>query len=271
MRLATQPASVRPRARIASADSSAWLRQPSRTPTTSSTGRRKPRAMSSMSMPRRRAARSAPPAPSTTTTSARAASAVERGRDRREVDRRRLPRRAARCGAIGGANAYGLRSRERRVDVAGGRQRGDVGVEPLRRPRCPRRPASCPTARTPGGDERAQQRARDDGLADAGVGAGDEDAARVARHPVTRRAAARLTIGVALGRALAARPSTRGRRRPRTSPECGRRRASRSSAREHPAPACRARQAARAAARRVGRADRLQLAQQRAGDRRRSA
>ena len=108
IRLATQPASARPRALIASADSSAWLRQPSRTPTTSSTGRPSRAGMSSMSL-RAASGTSAPPAPSTTTMSATAAS--------RAYAAAIVPRSiatpacaAARCGAIAGANEYGFTS-----------------------------------------------------------------------------------------------------------------------------------------------------------------
>ena len=191
---------------------------------------------------------------------------VGRG-DAVEVDRRARLARAARCGAIGGANAYGLHVGERRVDVARGAQRGDVGVHATRRRRCPRRPASCRPRATPCAASARSSATATRGLADAGVGAGDEDAAsRLAdaggAHAAPRRAC---TIGVALRRARRRRPSTRGRRSPRTSPECGRRARIASSAASARSPAAAAHQPARPAARRVGRADRLQLAQQRAG------
>ncbi len=63
-----------------------------------------------------------------------------------------------------------------------------------------------------GADQRAQQRDRDPRLADAGVGAGDEEAAASSRRPL--EAHDRMAFGGSSG----ARPSTRGRRPPRTSP-----------------------------------------------------
>ncbi len=108
IRFAIHPDNTSPRAAMACAESSAWLRQPRRTPTTSSTGRSSLRAMSSMSV-RSPSGTSTPPAPSTTTTSAtiesrRCAAAI---RSRSTVTPARA---AARCGAIAAGSEYGFTS-----------------------------------------------------------------------------------------------------------------------------------------------------------------
>ena len=118
MRLATQPASVRPRARTASTVSSAWFRQPRRRPTTSTTGT--PRACA-RSAPVSSGAPGAgspspsssgtrkPPAPSTITRSAWAHSARCAATSGASV--MRWPaRRAARCGDSGSGRQNGLTS-----------------------------------------------------------------------------------------------------------------------------------------------------------------
>ena len=231
--------------------------------------RRVRRATSSMSC-RASSGTSAPPAPSTTIASARCAQRAGRADDRAEVDRRaRLARGEVR------------RDRRRRT-------RTDCDRRAARR-RCPppraratsalsrvagSNPAATgfmPTARTAGARQaRAAAPIATRGLADAGVGAGDEDAARTASRQV---AAGPLQPDdrVAFRRRAAARPSTHGRRRPRTSPECARPRAApraRAIARDQRARPVRP---ARPSARRVRRADRLELAQQRAAARRTSA
>ena len=91
---------------------------------------------------------------------------------------------AARCGAMAGTNAHGLRSasgastlpaRCKHVHIG---IDGTVGVD-TRGHGLPMSPA----ARSPGRDQRAQQGGGDDGFADARVGAGDEDAARHVQRP----------------------------------------------------------------------------------------
>jgi hypothetical protein len=66
--LATQPASTRPRATIASAVSSAWLMQPRRMPTTRITGRFSCTARSALSKSSEKGTQK-PPTPSTTVAS----------------------------------------------------------------------------------------------------------------------------------------------------------------------------------------------------------
>ena len=78
-----------------------------------------------------------------------------------------------------------------------------------------------PMARMPGRDECAQQRHGNDRLADAGVGAGDENAARHG-SPFPGVRTRQLHDRMTLRACASVRPSTHARRPPRTSPERGR-------------------------------------------------
>ena len=107
---AEQDGSRRPRSRARV--SSAWLMQPRRTPTTSSTGTPSARARSAC-MRRRDSGTAQPPTPSTTThvVTPRRARRTRRAADRASPRRRRA--RAARCGATAARSAYGLLVRSR--------------------------------------------------------------------------------------------------------------------------------------------------------------
>ena len=174
----------------------------------------------------------------------------------------RRPLRAARCGATGGANAYGLRSAMRRVDVPRqlrARRRRRSCPAPVRMPAAT---GFMPTARTPRAASARNSAVATCGLADAGIGAGDEEPAhRASRQPRPAAAAGR---SHALPASAAARLSTRGRRPLRTSPGCGRRRRSASSAAASACEARAAHQPARPAARRLVAPIAFSSAQQRA-------
>src|SRR6185312_5444314 len=106
MRLAIQPARRQPSARIASAPSRLWLRQPSRRPTTKITGNSHAFAMSAANSPGASGTRQ-PPTPSTTTASCSAHSASNAARKGGKAIV--TPScAAARCGDKGSRNATGL-------------------------------------------------------------------------------------------------------------------------------------------------------------------
>nr|GEU28319.1 conserved hypothetical protein [Tanacetum cinerariifolium] len=104
--LATQPASVRPRAAIASAVSSEWLMQPRRRPTTSTTGRSSCSARSAVSNASLSGTRK-PPTPSTTTASD--AALISTYAARMGTGEISTPAKAAAmCGAAGSCSRNGV-------------------------------------------------------------------------------------------------------------------------------------------------------------------
>ena len=136
--LATQPANGRPRARTASAVSSAWLMQPRRRPTTSTTGSPRSTARSAVSQPGTSGTRN-PPTPSTNAMSARAATPrTAASSESREMVR--PSRRAAMCGAQGVRSCSGPTSSSRRSMLLAARRRSTSSLT--------QRPStqSCPAA-----------------------------------------------------------------------------------------------------------------------------
>ena len=159
---------------------SAWLRQPSRSPTTRTTGRPSATARSRASSAGPRGTRN-PPTPSTTVKCA--------GADRRRCASTgcqrdvRPSRAAAMCGAIGSRSSTGVIA----PDAAGqpaafaSASVSSLAHEPSRWSRPPRRASSARPQ--PPGAKGMHQRAGDERLAHARVGAGHEDAV-AHRRPV---------------------------------------------------------------------------------------
>ncbi len=175
--LAIQPARRRPAARTASAVSSAWLRQPRRSPTTRTTGRPSAAARSLASSAGARGTWK-PPTPSTTVKSHCAASrrCASRSGSRRMV---RPSRAAAMWGAMGSRSSTGVIAS--RAGAPGPAASASASVSSLAqapacgdgagRHRLHRRHAQAARA------QRMDQRAGGESLAHAGVGSRDEHAA----------------------------------------------------------------------------------------------
>ena len=196
--------------------------------------------------------------------------------------RRRSPRRAARTrprsvdvdhdrrvarGKVrrdGRGERIGIAVGQRHVKAVRGRECGDVGGDVRPRPHARRDRLHARGAHA-GGRERLHQRRRDAGLAHTGVGAGDEESACRRHQARPRPGRASRTIGwpsaLASASPFHACPYT-------TSNVAGMRAVAPhrfAALRQHALPARGVHQAMRAPARRIGRAQLLQLAQQRPG------
>ena len=175
--LPTHPANgQRPPFDMASSVRRAWLRQPSLRPTTSTTPRPR-RSGRSLRKPSGCSGTRQPPAPSTM---ANSAPPVARPyQSTRSSGVRHTPASAAaRWGATAGAKQYGLvSSYGSSTELSAASARASALRNPLPRRLGPARDRlEADHSMAPAGKD-PHQRAGDQGLADAGVGAGDEDAA----------------------------------------------------------------------------------------------